>query len=57
MDAPAGHSYVETVAIIWAAKITTFAVVILFIVYRASFRFHISGFLVINHMNADDTTP
>ena len=56
MDAHAGNSCVGTVVITWAAKITTFAVVTIFTVHRASCRFQFSGFLVMSRMNADDTT-
>ena len=56
MDAHAGNSCAGTVVTTRAAKITTFAVVTVFTVHRASCRFRISGFPVTSHMNADDRT-
>ena len=56
MDAHAGRVCAETVVTTRAAKITTFAAVLVFTVHRASCRFRISGFLVMNHMNASLAT-
>ena len=50
MDAGAGNSCAGTVAYIWAAKITTFAVVRDFIVSRASF---LLGSGARSHINAE----